>query len=86
LFKEGQKSGERGEGYTMRTKPFKIPTKKEFRDNPKYNGSCWDDVFGKASCEGCGIFFKPGEMINVSGNGKGYHKNCIPKEQPVNNE
>ena len=64
----------------IRTKPFKIPTKKEFRNNQKYCGASWDDVFGKVSCEGCGKFFQPGEMIHSSGYGKGYHKKCIPVE------
>ena len=63
----------------IRTNPFKIPTRKEFRNNPKYNGSSWDDVFGTATCETCGKMFQPGEVIQVGGFGKGYHKGCVPE-------
>ena len=64
----------------IQTNPYKIPTKKEFRNNNKYRGASWEDVFGKAACEGCGKFFQPGETIYTSSYGKGYHKPCIPNE------
>jgi hypothetical protein len=63
----------------MNGKMYKIPTKKEFRNNPKNKDACWDDVYARASCEACGKFFQPGDMILSIGYMKGYHKHCIPK-------
>jgi len=60
---------------------FTFPTKKQFRDNPKNNGSSWDDTYGSFSCEGCGKFFQPGETAIMTGFRKGYHKQCLPKEE-----
>jgi hypothetical protein len=57
---------------------YKVPTKKEFRNDPKNNGASWDDLYGRFSCEGCGRFFQPGEMVHYTGYRKGYHKQCVP--------
>ena len=64
----------------MPLQPFKLPTLKEFRDNPKNKSATWNDVYGGASCDVCGIPFQPGETIYPLWGRKAYHKKCIPKE------
>jgi hypothetical protein len=61
---------------------FRIPTKKEFRNNPKNNGMSWQDVYGDAACEECGKCFQPGEIIISLGYKKGYHEQCLKKDEP----
>lgn len=61
------------------TRPFKVPTLKEFRDDPRNKGSSWQDIYGRFSCEECGKYFKPGELVYRSG-ARSYHRGCIPEK------